>query len=264
MRPNKDRLYKKPDTLRNITHDTIALLILIAFLVFTYWLYNYSTWFALRNFNVSSATGPLEHVSAEEINRALAPYRQGNNLLKIRLASIKESLEQLPWIEKVQVRRVWPHAINIEIYEHQPIARWQSGANLLVDRKGMLFPGESDQDLVFFQGPPKTEKIVFTLYKKTQPYIQMMGLHLKKLEYTDRSTWIFYTQEGPVLFAGRKEMIQRLQALALVWQKLLVQKSNAAIEEVHLEYRSGFAVKYGNKKELAPIPGKGNQVEYKN
>ena len=262
MRPNRDRLYKKPDTLRSIAYDIIALLILSGFLVFIYWLYNYSTWFALRNFNVSSATGPLKHVSAKEINQALAPYRQNNNLLKIRLSSVKKSFEQLSWIEKVQVQRVWPHTINIQIYEHLPIARWQSGTNLLMDRKGILFSGESDKNLVLFKAPPRTEKLVFTFYRQAQPYIQMMGLHLKQLEYTNRSAWIFYTQEGPILFAGRKEMIQRLQSLALVWPKLLAQHSGVTIEEIHLEYRSGFAVKYGNKKEHSPIPEKGNPVEY--
>ena len=51
--------------------------------------------------------GTLAHTSRDEIARA-TQAAAGGNLLAADLGAIRAALEQLPWVRRVQVRRVWP------------------------------------------------------------------------------------------------------------------------------------------------------------
>ncbi len=56
------------------------------------------------------------------------PYVQeviGEDLLAIDLPAFAERLEQHPWVEKVQLRRVWPDSLIIDVVEPEPFAHWK-------------------------------------------------------------------------------------------------------------------------------------------
>ncbi|MBN3859289.1 FtsQ-type POTRA domain-containing protein [Neisseriaceae bacterium PsAf] len=247
MQTKNVQKYQKPNLIKTIITDVLVLVILGTSITFLYWVYNYSNWFPIRNFNVMTQSGTLQHVSADEINTLLEPYRSGVNFLSINLNEVKEQFEQKNWIDEVEVDRSWPDTIKIVISEREPLARWKSqektNKSYLVDNKGNLFQGEVKDSLIWFEGAPNTEKIIFDLYQQIYPLLKQHDVNVNKLEYTTRSTWVLHVNDGIKIYLGRENILSKLSQLLGVWNELLKSDSRP-IQEVHMEYRNGFSVKY--------------------
>ncbi|QRN40971.1 MAG: FtsQ-type POTRA domain-containing protein [Neisseriaceae bacterium] len=252
MQPKNIRKYQKPNLLKTTIRIVLVLVLLGGSTAFLCWIYNYSNWFPIRNFNVITQSGSLQHVTAEEINTLLTPYRSGFNFLSINLNGVKEKFEQKSWIDKVEVGRSWPDTIKIVISERQPLAKWKTHdktkKSYLVDNKGNLFEAdiaEADikNSLVWFEGSINTEKIIFDLYYQIYPMLKKYNINVEKLEYTTRSTWILHIDDGIKIYLGRENVVSKLSQLLVVWNKLL-ESDDRPIQEIHMEYSNGFSVKY--------------------
>ncbi len=60
-------------------------------------------------------------------------------MLGLRLRRIGEQLAKNPWVEKVKVRRYFPHTLVIDISEREPIAVVNMGYLYYLDRNGEVF-----------------------------------------------------------------------------------------------------------------------------
>ncbi|NCZ74946.1 MAG: FtsQ-type POTRA domain-containing protein, partial [Betaproteobacteria bacterium] len=80
--------------------------------------------FAMQRVIVEAAPGhALNHVQDGSIQLALR--RIGFfDFFSLDLESVRDQVQQVDWVRKVQVRRVWPNALLLEVEEHQPIAIW--------------------------------------------------------------------------------------------------------------------------------------------
>ena len=63
---------------------------------------------------------PAEVIAADVRQAGVKP---GDDMLAIRLSSIGGQLAKIPWVEKVKVRRYFPHTLVIEIVEREPVAQ---------------------------------------------------------------------------------------------------------------------------------------------
>jgi cell division protein FtsQ len=58
-------------------------------------------------------------------------------LLSFDGATAKARIEQLPWIERASIERVFPNGIDVRVSERTPFAVWRDGdGNWLIDRRG--------------------------------------------------------------------------------------------------------------------------------
>ena len=92
-------------------------------------------------------TGEIDHISSVHFRRALGNTTSGT-FFNIDLAAIREAALKAPWVKAVNVRRVWPNKINIEITEYKALALWEDGRLVSVD--GELFaanPEEADNPM---------------------------------------------------------------------------------------------------------------------
>lgn len=248
MRNKQSRKYQRPNLMKVLLRNLLLLLMLGGAISFIYWFYYDSNYFAIKRFNILSATGPLHHISKRDIARVLAPYQQTKpTLLRIDISQLKSDFEQQLWIEKAQISRIWPDTLKIVLSERKPLARWSAKEDMLVDHKGQLFYGHTPTQLVVFKGPEGTEKIIFHLYNQIISMLQSKGLKLTRLQYTDRSTWILFLDTGTRIFLGHEQILPRLRRLLNVWDTL-PSRDERMIEEIYLQYTNGFAVKYGAKK----------------
>lgn len=248
MQNKQLRKYRRPHLMRVLLRNLLLLLVLGGAISFTYWFYCDSNYFAIKKFNILSATGHLNHISGRDISRVLAPYQKAKlTLLRIDTNQLKSDFEQQLWVAKAQVSRIWPDSIVIVLSERKPLARWATGKDILVDHNGRLFYAHIPTQLVVFKGPEGTEKVIFRLYKQIVPMLQEKGLKLTQLQYTNRSTWILLLDTGTRIFLGREQVLTRLRRLLSVW-KTLCASDERAIEAIYLQYATGFAVKYETKK----------------
>jgi|GEM_PF-1208057 cell division protein ftsQ len=248
MQNKQLRKYQRPNLVKVLLRNLLLLLMLGGAISFIYWFYYDSNYFAIKKFNILSATGPLYHISSRDISQVLAPYQQAKpTLLRINISQLKNDFEQQLWIEKAQISRIWPDSLEIVISERKPLARWATGEDILVDDHGRLFYAHTPTQLVVFKGPEGTEKIIFHLYKQIIFMLQGKGLKLTQLQYTNRSTWILFLDTGTRIFLGREQILPRLRRLLNVWNTLLT-SDERVIEGIYLQYATGFAVKYGAEK----------------
>ncbi len=70
----------------------------------------------------------------------------GQNVFKADLAEAQRAVEQNPWIHRVQVTRLLPRRVAIEIEERKPVAQVALGALYLVDPDGELFKRVAPDD----------------------------------------------------------------------------------------------------------------------
>src|SRR5574340_688990 len=94
--------------------------------------------------------GPLVNTTKEDIEAATRERVVGN-FFSVDPAAVRAALEQLPWVRRVSVRRVWPGRLEVSVEEHVALARW--GDDALVNTYGERFNGRTRDMLPVFIGP---------------------------------------------------------------------------------------------------------------
>ena len=125
-------------------------------------------------------TGEIDHISSVHFRRALGNTTNGT-FFNINLDAIREAALRAPWVKSVNVRRVWPDKINIEIKEYKALALWEDGRLVSVD--GELFaanPEEVDNPMALpeFFGP--SDKMLQVVMPKA---------HVTEVSVNDRNSW---------------------------------------------------------------------------
>jgi len=88
---------------------------------------------------------PLKKLTRGEL-LALAGVKPGDSMLGLKLPALVAQLSKNPWIERVQVRRYFPHTLSITLSERTPQAVANVGCLYYLDEKGVLFKSLVDGD----------------------------------------------------------------------------------------------------------------------
>jgi len=72
---------------------------------------------------------------------AAADAPLGRSLLRVQPGQVREHVAALPAVARVQVRRLWPHRLEIDVVERTPVAAvaTATGAVTVVDRSGVPY-----------------------------------------------------------------------------------------------------------------------------
>ncbi len=80
----------------------------------------------------------IERLTADEL-RPVLPIRIGDNVFTARLDATVDALRAHPWIASVELRRILPHTLVVDIREHQAVALAEFGELYLVAPSGHVF-----------------------------------------------------------------------------------------------------------------------------
>lgn len=73
--------------------------------------------------------------------RAIFAADLGRNIFFIPLRAREAALEQLPWVRRAAVLRIWPNRLRVELEQRQPVAfARRRGGLMLIDADGVLLP----------------------------------------------------------------------------------------------------------------------------
>lgn len=202
--------------------------------------------FPLREIAVG---GALAHTTRAEIERA-AQGRVAGNFFAVDLAEVRASLERLPWVRRVQVRRIWPDRLEVTLEEHVALARW--GEAGLVNQQGERFAGRSaDGALPLFAGPQGSEAEVTRRYRRFAEILAPLGASLERLVLSPRYAWQLRLADGLALELGRdaanEPVERRLERFVAVHAQTLA-KMQRRHEYVDLRYPNGFALRVADMK----------------
>ena len=183
----------------------------------------------------------LERTSKQEIERALRG-RIAGNFFAVQPAEIRAGLQQLPWVRRVTVRRVWPDAIEVGVEEHVALARW--GSEALVNTHGERFSGTTDQALPLFLAPAGHETEVTLRYGSFKALLAPLGVEPERVVLSQRLAWQLRLSNGLHVMLGRDgdQAEARLRRFVAVHDATLkaMQRTH---EYVDLRYPNGFALR---------------------
>jgi cell division protein FtsQ len=188
-----------------------------------------------------AVTGELRHVSRERLISRVNDSLQGG-FLWVDLQAIRQSLEQLPWVYRVVVKRHWPNSLEIQVIEQLPIARW--GDDAYLNHAGQMFSPQqlsSQQDLPRLAGPAGSELQLMQYYKLVHDPLQTAGLRINALAMDARGGLRARLDGGGELVFGRGEVAAKLQRFLHIYQSRLVGR-DGQMRSVDLRYSHGAAV----------------------
>ncbi|HTG96089.1 MAG TPA: cell division protein FtsQ/DivIB [Burkholderiales bacterium] len=185
--------------------------------------------------------GSFEKTSKAELEAALP--RISGNFFAADLAEVRASVERLPWVRHVAVRRVWPGRLEISIEEHVALARW--GDDALVNTHGERFLGKTQEALPSFIGPAGTQAEVAQRYANFTAIVAPLGARIERVVLSPRHAWQLRLSNGLHLALGRDADLAENRLRRFVEVYPAVKNKN---EYVDLRYPNGFAVRVPDLK----------------
>ncbi|MCK9200603.1 MAG: cell division protein FtsQ/DivIB [Gallionella sp.] len=181
---------------------------------------------------------PPQRVIPEEVLQKVRGEVNGN-FFTVDIDSLRASLEQLPWVRSVNIRREFPDRLTVQLEEHQILARW-NGASL-VNTHGEVFDAQSAEVLPSFVGQDGDSYEISQRYGEFGEQLEPLRLRVAQIALSPRHAWQLHLSNGMVLELGREEMEQRLARFVEVYPYSLA-ALEGSVKYVDLRYRNGFAL----------------------
>ncbi len=158
------------------------------------------------------------------------------------LQELEARLHTLAWVQKIELRRVWPDRLRIVIKEHKAIARWND--EQLINEFGELFSPpkmEGFEYLPQLNGPDPDLHTLLVTFQELQQLLTMSELQLEVLSLNHRFSWSMRLSNGIKLQIGRKHLLERVERFIALYP-LLQRERDLPIEKIDLRYDTGLAV----------------------
>jgi len=227
----------------NLAANTLFALLALALLAAgAYWLTQRPA-FTLRTIAIG---GDVDHINAPTVRAGVVGHLKGN-FFTVDLDNARQAFEQMPWVRRASVRRVWPNALAVTLEEYKPLGTW--GSDELVSVDGELFTanqGEIDADLPSFDGPTGTEKEVVARYFEFKKWLAPLGATPDEVTLSSRYAWTVKLSNGMQIEYGRERnpstLAERSNRLSAAWKAVTARWGND-IEYADLRYPNGFAIR---------------------
>jgi cell division protein FtsQ len=167
---------------------------------------------------------------------SLAELEGMPNLFTLRLREAAKRLECHPWVEQVNVRKVFPNKILIQIEERKPIALLQLEELYYIDYKGVIFSPIGDGDpfnypiltgltrQILEKDPVEAKHLIMKALdflrivdnEKVFPQEEISEIHMEEtfgIQY-------FTKTEGVEVRMGWEHFGEKLRRLSIIWSDL--------------------------------------------
>ena len=194
--------------------------------------------------------GDLQRNSVTTVRANAMPHLAGN-FFTMDLGRARAAFEQVPWVRRAVVRRVWPDKLVVALEEHQPVALWEGDENSdkMVNSHGEVFEANvgdvEDDSLPQFAGPEGTSAQVLEMYRRLQPMFATMDAEVTALRLSGRGSWKVDLDNGAAVELGRgtqEEVTERTTRFIRTVPQVL-RKFHAPLENADLRHAEGYAVK---------------------
>jgi len=199
-----------------------------------------------------TVTGELEHTQTELIQEMIQPALVGG-FLRADLQLIRRQLEELPWIYRATVSRRWPNALEINVIEQLPIARW--GDSGFLNHEGeVINSGNSEEwrSLPLLEGPEGSAKRLMAGYQRILEILASLHLEVAQLQLDQRGQVEVVLQGGTRLLLGSEDFLERMHRFVAIYRTQLAPRAGE-VERVDLRYETGVAVTFTESSQVAGI-----------
>lgn len=228
-------MWDKPQALMQLANFLTAIAVVMFFYA-AIWLVVNSSLFPLRQVEVR---GGLAHVTPQQLEYVAQNELKGT-FFTLDIAGIRDAFNALPWVKEVTVYRRWPDRLEVQLTEHQALARWGTGA--LLDREGERFEAPYSGALPTLEGPDGSEQEMVDTYMRFKDILAPTGKVLTHIWLSPRRAWKIGLNDGTTVEIGRDYVSERLTRFVGVYREAMSKLRNQKVEYVDLRYANGFAV----------------------
>lgn len=222
---------------------TISFIITALLFGSSYWVQQ--IYYAL-SWPVSSVTinGQLKHLTRTELEERLTPLL-AVGFLHLNLDQLQQALVAMPWVDKVSIRRIWPHKLSINLQEQQPLAIWNG--NAVMNQRGELFyPVDMEsarQGLAELSGPTEALQKSAELYRSLHKLATAARVTIRRLSLDERRALQLELSSGLLLKVGRSEQLARVERFFRIY-RLGFEPYLERIAWIDLRYTNGLAIRW--------------------
>lgn len=168
----------------------------------------------------------------------------GGGFFALDSAELEARLQALPWVREVEVQRLWPDRLAVNLRSYEPLAAWRDEA--VLTRSGVLIWPDAVPSLALrIDGPHEQAAAAYEDLQVVLPALpQGWALLEWRISRTgDRAASVMAADHTLDLEFGREPVAEKFQLLAdVVVPELGDRWVNVAA--VDLRYRNGFAVRW--------------------
>lgn len=184
--------------------------------------------------------GEFRYLDRVNLQKVVAKVIDGG-FFSTDIHQVRDAVLELPWVEDVSIRRVWPNKLLIQVRERTAIARW--GDDALLSDKGQAFhplkPATQKLKLHLY-GRDEDAVEVLAFYRQVEGYLEVIGDQVERAGMDPRREWRIELTSGMEIVLGNRFPEQRLRRFLKVYQ--VIGRDDMHPVRVDLRYEQGFAV----------------------
>ena len=187
--------------------------------------------------------GAFVNVNESMLHRAIDGIVSGG-YFNVDVESVREVVEQLPWVSNASVRRVWPDTLSVSVTEQKAIA--VSAGSGLINADGELFKPETEilsEKLPVFEGPENLNKLMLSKFYEMNNLLSAINKKIIYLKLDARHALELKLDNGLKLVLGRGNVKSRLERFMRIYPKALAERASD-IDVIDLRYTNGMAIRW--------------------
>ena len=189
--------------------------------------------------NVTSSE--LINVNKDDISKAVK-YLYSKSFFDIDLNHLKNKLEKIEWVRKINVRRSYPNEIIIDIEEHTPILRWNN--KMYINKYGEKFNASKiDKSIPILISDESRINEVFAYFKLFNEKLSSRKLDFKITKITENEirSLAISLSSGINIQLGSKDVNNKIPLFFEIYKSLNTRDLNK-IRYIDMRYTNGFSV----------------------
>ena len=223
--------------------NLILLILLISiftmFLVINFNPYLLNNFFEVKDIRINGT----EKTNPDELRQILTPNL--NNLISFDKDHAKSLLEQVGWVKRVNIKKIYPNTLIINIIETDPFAIYYDNQNnYLIDIDGQIISSNPDinvyKNLLIVRGEDAKTKLN-EIIKEINIYFPDVRNQINELEFIEKRRWNLFLSGNLLIKLPDTEIKESLNNLKKLFEDKQVLESN--IIEVDLRIKGRAVIK---------------------
>ena len=199
-----------------------------------------------------AVTGEFQQVDETAVREAVLPLVQ-RGFFAVDLVQVRGAVAELPWVDRVEVRKRWPDRLEVSLTEHSPVARWSGDRMLSEDGKLFDAPPGAGAGLPLFEGPDARASELMAFHSLARPLFLPLGLKVDTVTLSARGSWSLLLDDGTRIEAGRGDPQARLARFARMLPKIRAADPRLLVR-ADLRYTNGFTLVWQDAPAPPAIP----------
>jgi|GEM_PF-3596054 len=189
--------------------------------------------------------GQFQYINPQQLQSTL-DQATNRGLLMIDLTRLQTELQRFPWIKSVDIERIWPDSIRINVIEKTPYLRL--GSDQIISLDGAVFSPDSTQ--VFSDLPLLTIDATFTpelfqSYREMEYLLALNHYELRQFQVNKLGEWFLELSGNIQIALGHQHPISSFKRFIAILPGLGRARINK-MKSIDLRYENGFAISYAD------------------